>query len=212
VTRILIGAGSRVARLSLESVVATDAALTLVGSFSLRDALARLEELQPDVALLDAASAADEAMLFSLDAEDAPASAALVVLIDDAGNLAAPDALRAGVRALLPRRATAEEIVAAIQAAAAGLVAFHPAALDAAFAPIASEEADGDPSDRILTPREIEVLRMIADGLGNKQIASQLGISDHTVKFHIASVFAKLGAANRAEAVAIGVRRGLLMV
>ena len=69
-----------------------------------------------------------------------------------------------------------------------------------------------DPSDRILTPRETEVLRMIADGLGNKEIAARLGISDHTVKFHISAILAKLGASNRAEAVTLGIREGLIMV
>jgi len=53
---------------------------------------------------------------------------------------------------------------------------------------------------------------MIADGLGNKEIASKLKISDHTVKFHISSIFAKLGAANRAEAVTLGIRLGVIMV
>lgn len=56
------------------------------------------------------------------------------------------------------------------------------------------------------------MLRMIADGSGNKQIASRFGISDHTVKFHIASIFAKLGACSRTEAVTVGIRKGLLMV
>jgi DNA-binding NarL/FixJ family response regulator len=76
----------------------------------------------------------------------------------------------------------------------------------------AEKQSELDPSDQILTPREIEVVRMIADGLGNKEIASKLGISDHTVKFHISSIFAKLGAANRAEAVVLGIRQGLIMV
>jgi two-component system, NarL family, response regulator YdfI len=83
----------------------------------------------------------------------------------------------------------------------------------AALSPITGGmPAELDPSDQILTHREIEVLRMIADGSGNKQIASRFGISDHTVKFHIASIFAKLGACSRTEAVTVGIRKGLLMV
>jgi DNA-binding CsgD family transcriptional regulator len=74
------------------------------------------------------------------------------------------------------------------------------------------QQSELDPSGQILTPREIEVLRMIAEGLGNKEIASKLSISDHTVKFHISSIFAKLGASNRAEAVTLGIRHGLIMV
>jgi DNA-binding NarL/FixJ family response regulator len=63
-----------------------------------------------------------------------------------------------------------------------------------------------------LTPREIGVLRMLGEGLGNKTIASRLGISEHTVKFHVGSIFVKLGAASRTEAVARGVRQGLILL
>jgi len=63
-----------------------------------------------------------------------------------------------------------------------------------------------------LTAREVEVLRLIAEGLGNKQIAARLAISEHTVKFHVASVFAKIRASTRAEAVMIGARRGLIVL
>ena len=123
------------------------------------------------------------------------------------------DALRSGVRAILPREATSEEIVAAIQASAAGLVVLHPDALGSVLFPTSSrEQPELDSSDQILTPREIEVLRMIAEGLGNKEIASKLAISDHTVKFHISSIFAKLDASSRTEAVTIGIREGLIMV
>lgn len=63
-----------------------------------------------------------------------------------------------------------------------------------------------------LTPRELQVLRMLADGLGNKEIASKLGISDHTAKFHVTQILGKLGAGSRTEAVAIGIRRGIVPI
>jgi DNA-binding NarL/FixJ family response regulator len=63
-----------------------------------------------------------------------------------------------------------------------------------------------------LTPREIEVLAMLAEGLGNKVIAARLGISDHTVKTHVAAIFGKLGVSTRAEAVAFAARLGLIML
>lgn len=202
--RIVIGASSKVVRLGLESQVETGPSFKLVGSFSLGDALARLEDLEPDVAVLDLASPTDEAMVFSLEP-----GAALVVLTDEPGRFSAAEALRAGVRAILPRRPPAEELLAAVQASAAGLIVLHPDALEPAFSPAETAELE---ADEILTPREIEVLRMIADGSGNKQIAERLEISEHTVKFHIASIFAKLGAGSRTEAVTIGIRKGLLML
>jgi len=61
-----------------------------------------------------------------------------------------------------------------------------------------------------LTPRELEVLEVLAEGLSNKAIASRLAITEHTVKFHVSSIFAKLGAENRTDAVRRGVRRGLI--
>ena len=93
-----------------------------------------------------------------------------------------------------------------------GLVVFHRDVFSSLLLPLVGSEHALDSSERILTPRETEVLRMIADGLGNKDIASRLRISDHTVKFHISVILAKLGASNRAEAVTLGIREGLIMV
>jgi DNA-binding NarL/FixJ family response regulator len=63
-----------------------------------------------------------------------------------------------------------------------------------------------------LTAREIEVLRLLAEGAANKEIAYRLGISDHTAKFHISSILAKVGAASRTEAVTLGIRMGLIVL
>jgi NarL family two-component system response regulator YdfI len=68
------------------------------------------------------------------------------------------------------------------------------------------------PPDAPLTPREIEVLRLLSEGLANKNIAWKLKISEHTVKFHIASIFTKLNVSSRAEAVAIGIRQGVILL
>ena len=69
---------------------------------------------------------------------------------------------------------------------------------------------DGEPLVESLTPREREVLGLLADGVGNREIAHSLGISEHTVKFHLGAIFGKLGAATRTEAVRRGVRLGLI--
>jgi DNA-binding NarL/FixJ family response regulator len=119
--------------------------------------------------------------------------------------------LRAGVRAILPRDASAHEIAAGIEALAAGLVVLHPSAPPVSLDKTVRRtpaEVRTDP----LTPRELEILGMMAEGMGNRAIAKSLGISTHTVKFHIAAILDKLGARSRAEAVAIGMRRGLLMM
>ncbi len=74
------------------------------------------------------------------------------------------------------------------------------------------QQLRGDGPAPNLTPRESEVLRQVAAGQTNKSIALKLGISEHTVKFHLGSAMAKLGAASRAEAVAVAIRRGLISV
>jgi DNA-binding NarL/FixJ family response regulator len=117
-------------------------------------------------------------------------------------------ALEGDVRALLPGNCTAEELAAAVQAVAAGLIAFP-----ATHASAIMDSTSAEPvTPGVLSPRELEVLQMMAEGLANKEIAWRLGISEHTVKFHVASILNRLDASGRAQAVAIGLRRGLLML
>ena len=209
--RVLIGARSKVVRAGLASLLTADPRFQVVGTFSIDD-LTRVEDLQPEVVLLDLDSPSDESLSAAIQSGGALVNSSLMILTEDPESLAV-DVLGSGLRAILPRYATPEEIIAAIQAAATGLVALHPDIFDSMLSRIRpGQQSELDPSGQILTPREIEVLRMIADGLGNKEIASKLSISDHTVKFHISSIFAKLGASNRAEAVTLGIRHGLIMV
>ena len=102
--------------------------------------------------------------------------------------------------AILPADATAEQIDAAIHAVAAGLIVRPAAQHSTGFGPAHEEEM----LETLLTPRELEVLAAIGDGLGNKAIARRLDISLHTVKFHVEAILRKLDARSRAEAVAKG--------
>jgi DNA-binding NarL/FixJ family response regulator len=109
---------------------------------------------------------------------------------------------RTGNGGLLQLNASCDQIVHAVKSVADGLTVF-----DGVLVPQFS--GDEPPSEE-LTPREIEVLRLLADGLANKDIAARLSISEHTIKFHIRSILGKLGAASRTEAVARGLRNGLI--
>jgi DNA-binding NarL/FixJ family response regulator len=131
----------------------------------------------------------------------------ILALTDDpaASWTAASRAL--GLRAALPLTATAAELAAAVAAVRAGLFAVHPDALVATARRTSSVTGTAS-----LTAREREILEMMADGAHNRAIASRLAISRHTVKFHVASILAKLGATSRTEAVALALRRGLLAV
>jgi DNA-binding NarL/FixJ family response regulator len=134
------------------------------------------------------------------------------VLLTD-GMDAALEALRSGARAVLPRNAAASEIVAAIRAAAAGLMVLTPAAFES-LAPQSLLHASAKSSHPAaqLTARETEILRMLAEGYGNKTIAWKLSISEHTVKFHVSSIFQKLNVSSRTEATTVGARLGLIML
>ena len=130
----------------------------------------------------------------------------IIVMTDDAEVAASLRELRAAL-ALLPTSATEEEVVAAIEAASAGLFVAHADLFWDEESPV---PATADELLESLTLRELEVLHALAAGLGNKAIATQLHISEHTAKFHVSQILAKLGAASRAEAVSIALRRGLL--
>ena len=136
-----------------------------------------------------------------------PRSPAILALSDDPARFWTSAFRALGLRASLPLQATAEELAAAVRAVHAGLVVLHPAALEPSRA---SDQpgAAGAP----LTAREREILELMADGASNRIIAARLAISRHTVKFHVASILAKLGATSRTEAVALALRGGLLAV
>lgn len=133
--------------------------------------------------------------------------AAIVVLSDDSRLPGLLRALPLSGWALVSPDAGPEELRAAVGAAAQGFVAVPRQLADQLVAP---RPVMLDASTESLTPRESEVLTLLSEGLPNKQIALRLQISEHTVKFHIASIFAKLGAASRTEAVSIGARQGLI--
>ena len=120
------------------------------------------------------------------------------------------DALRHGIRAMLRPDAPSSEIVAAVHAAASGLAAVDPRDLEGWLAENSARAAG--PEAGHLTPRETEVLQLMAEGAANKIIAWKLNISEHTAKFHVASVLSKLNAGTRTEAVALGIKRGWILL
>lgn len=128
----------------------------------------------------------------------------IVLLLDEVDEGWTSQIRRAGVRAVMPLDASADELTAALRAVGKGLVVLHPHALATAAA--------APRPDTALTPRELEIVDMMAEGLSNEAIAHRLGISRHTVKFHVASVLAKLRASSRTKAVMLAVRRGLVRV
>jgi two-component system, NarL family, nitrate/nitrite response regulator NarL len=153
-----------------------------------------------------AAAPWDAALVDLVPGEEPPAIAGgpLVLLADHVE----PETASSEAVSVLPRNAPARQVEAAVAAAAAGLVVRLP---DAGVAPGPPPGfARDEPGAPLLTPREVEILALVGEGASNKAVARRLGISAHTVKFHLEAVFRKLGATTRAEAVARGLRQRLI--
>jgi NarL family two-component system response regulator YdfI len=202
-TRVLVIAASAMVRAGLEAMVREDSRFQLV----------------PSTASLNGArGCAADVVLAESDFESAgrvltAALGAPIVLITD--QLSRADLrrlLQSGVRAVLGRETAQHEVLAAVEAVSAGLTALAPEQMDLLL-PSAPENDESEPwLHEALTARESEVLTMLAEGTSNKEIAARLNISEHTVKFHVSSILAKLGATTRTEAVSRGVRQGLIVI
>lgn len=230
IIKVFIVAASQVARAGLESVLQNDENIVVTGS------AAEMPDAPPvfsgsaaafDVLLINVERRKDFNALsdFLSDGDDeAVANSPFFVVA-----LLAPDfqsvrqtkeLLRGGARGVLPSEASADEIAAAIGAAANNLIAAAPDLLDALFSPNGvddfSPNGENDfqtgTSVESLTAREQEVLQMLVEGASNKIIAERMHISEHTVKFHVASIFGKLGVNSRTEAVTQALRRGLILL
>ena len=201
--RVVVAAVSAVRRAGLETIVRSEPDLHLAGSTG---ALSRIDLLvqnaTADVVIIDADSLPD-----ALTSNPA----AIVFLTDAAGARNISRFLKAGVRAILARESDADDIVAAIYAAYRGQVLLSAEAAQS-LAAIFGDEPEEAAMVEEISAREAEVLRLLAEGLANKDVARRLGISEHTVKFHISSILEKLGAATRTEAVTLGIRRGLIPI
>ena len=200
--RVLVVSLDRLSRAGLATVLDQQPGLTVVGQVSGdENGLLPLEVYGPDVIVWDVswetASAMDNLRLLP---ENTPPLLALAATENQAAQARA-----AGAQALLSRDASPEALAAAIMALSHGFQVTDPALVGGSAA-----AAPGPGSASLLTPREQDVLRLLAEGLPNKGVASRLGVSEHTVKFHVNSIMGKLNAQSRTEAVTLATRLGIL--
>ncbi len=238
---IVICAAQSVTRAGL-SAMATMATTEVTGQVKSLRALSKwLQTQRADVAVVElSARAADElSAIFNIVetfSEEALSAEifldeerlSVLGLVDDVAAIA-PTALlqliATGAVSLVPLAISTSDLRNAITAILSGFTVFHPDITEAlllkpditssimAFSPLASiAESPPEAATEPLTPREIQVLNQLAGGLTNKAIATALYISEHTVKFHISAILSKLNAASRTEAVAVGIRVGLVML
>ncbi|HEY1985659.1 MAG TPA: response regulator transcription factor [Terracidiphilus sp.] len=210
--RVLIVARSPFTQAGLHAAICADPRFDIVGKPSLTaGAEPGLAGVQEDVILFDGLEGDIDEFLSGAFKER---RSRRVVLL--AGELTRAEAVRlmqSGVQAILPRDSSASEIASALEAANEGLATFSPDFLRLLLpAPLEGGEQELEYLVDPLTARETEVLALLAGGAGNKLIAAQLRISEHTAKFHVSSILSKLGATTRAEAVGRGYRLGLILI
>jgi len=210
VIRIAIADDHPVVREGLVAMLETEPDFEVVGTAATgAEAAALVARVDPDVMLLDLELPELDGVgvLRRLAAEGARVRVIVFTVFDTDERIIA--AVEAGAPGYLLKGAPRGELFAAVRTVAAGGSLLAPVASSALLRRVRGEAPTGGPS---LTPREREVLQALARGLGNKQIAAQLGVSERTVKFHVSSLFEKLGAGNRTEAVTIAARAGLVSI
>ena len=208
--RIAIADDHPVVREGLVAMLETEPDFEVVGTAATgAEAAALVARVDPDVMLLDLELPELDGVgvLRRLAAEGARVGVIVFTVFDTDERIIA--AVEAGAAGYLLKGAPRGELFAAVRTVAAGGSLLTPVASSAVLRRVRGEAPAAGPS---LTPREREVLQALARGLGNKQIAAQLGVSDRTVKFHVSSLFEKLGAGNRTEAVTIAARAGLVSI
>jgi len=210
VIRIAIADDHPVVREGLVAMLETEPDFEVAGTAATgAEAAALVARVDPDVMLLDLELPELDGVgvLRRLAAEGARVRVIVFTVFDTDERIIA--AVEAGAPGYLLKGAPRGELFAAVRTVAAGGSLLAPVASSAVLRRVRGEAPTGGPS---LTPREREVLQALARGLGNKQIAAQLGVSERTVKFHVSSLFEKLGAGNRTEAVTIAARAGLVSI
>ena len=200
--RILVVDDHPVVRAGVAGLAGDQPDMKIVGQASNgREAIQRFRELHPDIVLMDLQMPEMNGLDALIAIRDETPEARIIVLTTYAGDAQVLRAIKAGARGYLLKSALHKELLETIRAVHTGRKAISA---DASF------ELAEHATDDALTPAEVRVLRMIADGNGNKEIAEQLSVSEETVKGQVRNILSKLGAKDRTHAAMIGMKRGII--
>ena len=207
--RILVADDHPMLREGLVAVLGTQPDFEVVGEAADGSEAVRLAEtLRPDVILLDLEMPGVDGVAALEGLRDAGSTSRAIVFTAYDTDQRILGALRAGARGYLLKGASRTEIFDAIRTVHAGGSLLEPGVTTRLLDQLREDRQPREP----LTPRELEVLVLISEGLHNSEIAERLFVTERTVKFHVSSILAKLGADNRTEAVAVAARRGLIQM
>ena len=200
--RILAVDDHQLIRVGIATLLLPESDMKLVGEASNgREAIAKFREWRPDVTLMDLQMPEMNGFDAIIGIRNEFPDARIIVLTTYAGDVQAVRAMKAGAQGYLLKNLLHKELVQTIRAVHAGRKAMD-STVAAQLAQHSGEEA--------LTPKEIDVLRLIAGGNANKEIAAQLAITEETVKSRVKNILDKLGANDRTHAVSVGVKRGII--
>ena len=209
--RILVADDHPMLREGLIAVLSTQQDLEVVGEAADGSEVLRLSDsLKPDVILLDLEMPELRGVEALEKLRDADSTARTIIFTAYDTDERILSALRAGARGYLLKGAARTEIFDAIRTVHAGGSLLQPVVTGRLLDHMSREQPSPEPDP--LTPREIEVLALLSQGLQNKEISARLFISERTVKFHVSSLMHKLGAENRTETVTIAAQRGLIQL
>jgi len=193
----------------------SDDVVVVVGeAASGEEAVDRARELSPDVVFMDVRMPGMDGIEATRRIRQAAPETKVILITVDESRGAISDAIKAGVSGYLLKDASAEALVDAARNAVEGNAVIHPQLTKTFIEEVRMAEGGtsggGAPGTTPLSKREREILQKVADGSTTKQVATELGISPHTVKTHLERIFEKLGANDRAQAVAIAIRSGIV--
>ena len=173
------------------------------------EAVEQARDLSPDVVFMDVRMPGMDGIEATRRIKDAAPETKVILITVDESRGAVSEAIQAGVSGYLLKDATPDALVDAARNAIEGNAVIHPQ-LTRTFIEEARTAGSDEPRSTPLSKREREILQRVADGATTRQVASDLGISPHTVKTHLERIFEKLGANDRAQAVAIAIRTGIV--